>query len=80
MICQQVRGAQRAIRIRRLKEPLLLTLCTSPPPLPSPLGARPPARPSAAELGPNVQLDNELYEGVVSQTIIPNSVRTSSTL
>ncbi|CAL8390687.1 unnamed protein product [Arctogadus glacialis] len=68
-----VRGAKRAIRIRRLKEPLLLTLCTSPPPLPSPLGARPPARPSAAELGPNVQLDNELYEGVVSQTIIPNS-------
>ncbi|KAJ3610490.1 hypothetical protein NHX12_022582, partial [Muraenolepis orangiensis] len=51
-----VRGAQRAIRIRREKEPLLLTLCTSPPPRPSPL-----------EGLSSVHLDQELYEGIVSQ-------------
>ncbi|KAK0138404.1 Cold shock domain-containing protein E1 [Merluccius polli] len=73
-----VRGTQRAIRIRRVKEPLLLTLCTSPPPQPpSPLNSLSAAarRSSAslAELGPNLQLDEELYEGIVSQTIIQPS-------
>jgi len=75
VIGRQVRWTQRAIRIRRVKEPLLLTLCTSPPPQPSP-----PERPDAslAAPGPDLTwLDEELYEGVVSQTAVAASVRAS---
>ncbi|KAG7266222.1 hypothetical protein CRUP_026944 [Coryphaenoides rupestris] len=76
---EDVRGTQRAIRIRRAKEPLLLTLCTSPPPQPYPLdrldaGVR-VTRASLAAMGPDLQLDEELYEGVVSQTAVAASVR-----
>lgn len=78
--CFQQRPGNRAIRIKRVKEPLLLTICSA-------------AAASASneddnvgklqnsmkpEGGPNMKLDPELYEGVVTQTIIePSVIRTS---
>ncbi|KAM9727785.1 uncharacterized protein ACNS7B_018142 [Menidia menidia] len=69
-----LRAGKRAIRIQRVKEPLLLAL----------FGAGEGAEPEASgeddglrkkplpklELGPNTYLDQELYEGIVSQPII----------
>ncbi|XP_054455849.1 uncharacterized protein si:dkeyp-121d4.3 isoform X2 [Anoplopoma fimbria] len=74
-----LRGGKRAIRIRRVKEPLLLTLSAAT------AAAEEAATHSAAsdedlwlngkagvrpELGVNMKLDTELYEGIVSQPII----------
>ncbi|XP_034408143.1 microtubule-associated protein 1B isoform X2 [Cyclopterus lumpus] len=74
-----LRGGKRAIRIRRVKEPLLLTFSAATD------AAEEAAAPNAAsdedfwlngnagvrpELGVNMKLDSELYEGIVSQPII----------
>ncbi|XP_077437965.1 uncharacterized protein LOC144061409 isoform X2 [Vanacampus margaritifer] len=59
---QKLRAGERAIRIRRVKEPLLLTLCSSAS------KTVPPLKVKAAPA--NLWLDPELYEGVVSQPII----------
>lgn len=87
-VCQ-LRAGKRAIRIQRVKEPLLLTLCTATSAVASaneeaegdgsdseedsctPVKGRNRAKP---ELGPNMKLDMELYEGIVSQPIIEPSV------
>ncbi|KAM6922319.1 uncharacterized protein PEZ65_010742 isoform 1-T1 [Lycodopsis pacificus] len=70
-----LRGGKRAIRIRRVKEPLLLTLSAATEAtahnaaadedfwLNGKAGIKP-------ELCINMKLDTELYEGIVSQTII----------
>uniref|UniRef100_A0A3B4G420 Cold shock domain-containing protein n=1 Tax=Pundamilia nyererei TaxID=303518 RepID=A0A3B4G420_9CICH len=78
----QLRAGKRAVRIQRVKEPLLLALCTatataggdeedktendaSKDCLTKPIRTR-----TKQEIGPNMVLDTELYEGIVSQTII----------
>ncbi|KAM9808410.1 uncharacterized protein si:dkeyp-121d4.3 isoform X1 [Syngnathus typhle] len=58
----KLRAGQRAIRIQRVKEPLLLTLCSSTSK--TALSAKVKLLPA------NMWLDPELYEGVVSQPII----------
>ncbi|XP_061693309.1 uncharacterized protein si:dkeyp-121d4.3 [Syngnathoides biaculeatus] len=60
----ELRAGNRAIRIRRVKEPLLLTLCSPT----SKVTTLPPAKAKPAPA--NMWLDPELYEGVVSQPII----------
>ena len=79
---------KRAIRIRRVKEPLLLTLCTTTVANAEEDEAentegggdgdssRPPRGKAHTkqELGPNMKLDTELYEGIVSQPIIEPTV------
>lgn len=90
--CPQLRAGPRAIRIKRVKEPLLLTFCSAAASSASNEDdARDDAQDDAqdvhgslqmlqstkAEVGPNMKLDPELYEGVVTQTIIEPSVRPS---
>uniref|UniRef100_A0A3Q2XBV5 Uncharacterized LOC109509975 n=1 Tax=Hippocampus comes TaxID=109280 RepID=A0A3Q2XBV5_HIPCM len=59
----KVRAGERAVRIRRVKESLLLTLC-------SPVSKVLPAPAAKVRAPPaNAWLDPELYEGVVSQPI-----------
>ncbi|XP_061545241.1 uncharacterized protein si:dkeyp-121d4.3 [Phycodurus eques] len=60
----KLRAGNRAIRIRRVKEPLLLTLCSPA----SKVMTLPPVKVKPAPA--NMWLDPELYEGVVSQPII----------
>lgn len=90
-VSPQLRVGKRAIRIRRVKEPLLLTLCAAT------AAAAASADEAEAqdfsgdsdndssksfkgkanskmELGPNMKLDPELYEGIVSQPIIEPTV------
>lgn len=92
--CPQLRAGPRAIRIKRVKEPLLLTFCSAAATASASNedDAQDDARDDAqdvhdslqmlqsgtkAEVGPNMKLDPELYEGVVTQTIIEPSVRPS---
>ncbi|XP_027862086.1 uncharacterized protein LOC114137589 isoform X1 [Xiphophorus couchianus] len=75
-----LRGGKRAVRIKRVKEPLLLTLCgascSAPEELERTNGEKVSVGPnrttskSREELEPHMVLDSELYEGIVSQTII----------
>ncbi|XP_018530342.1 uncharacterized protein LOC108882367 isoform X2 [Lates calcarifer] len=78
-----LKTGKRAIRIRRVKEPLLLTLCTATAAVAEELKAEngdsdtdadsTPLRGKAntkPDLGPTMKLDTELYEGIVSQPII----------
>ncbi|XP_038154268.1 uncharacterized protein LOC119791943 isoform X3 [Cyprinodon tularosa] len=73
-----LRAGKRAIRIKRAKEPLLLTLCGASEETESAATAQDQAsvcldrpRPGAKiQLEPHMVLDSELYEGIVSQTII----------
>ncbi|KAM9847970.1 uncharacterized protein ACBR49_009236 [Aulostomus maculatus] len=73
-----LRAGSRAIRIRRVKEPLLLTLCTANQDLETGTSNgtsdqdffKKPKGKVKLELGPNLKLDTELYEGIVSQPII----------
>ena len=80
----QLRVGKRAIRIQRVKEPLLLTLCTATGSAVDgaeiengddnssyALWKKPTAK---LELGPNMVMDTELYEGIVSQPIIEPKV------
>ncbi|XP_040905011.1 uncharacterized protein si:dkeyp-121d4.3 isoform X2 [Toxotes jaculatrix] len=76
-----LKTGKQAIRIRRVKEPLLLTLCTA-----AATGEESEAEntnsdsdgdsskslrgKANAKVGPNMKLDTELYEGIVSQPII----------
>ncbi|KAE8280919.1 hypothetical protein D5F01_LYC21488 [Larimichthys crocea] len=78
-----LRAGKRAIRIRRVKEPLLLTLCSATAAIEEAetqntdhdgkedsskwLKGKANVKP---QLAPNMHLDTELYEGVVSQPII----------
>lgn len=81
----QLRAGKRAIRIRRVKEPLLLTLCTATTAAGEELESTTSnsnsddrqlkGRANAKlELGSKMVLDPELYEGVVSQPIIEPTV------
>lgn len=80
----QLRGGKRAVRIKRVKEPLLLTLCgascSAPEELERTNGEKVSVGPnrttskSREELEPHMVLDSELYEGIVSQTIIEPKV------
>lgn len=79
----QLRAGNRAVRIKRVKEPLLLTVCSAAA---TSAGGREEARDVGvqrfqnslkSEAGANLKLDPELYEGVVTQTIIEPSVNTS---
>ncbi|XP_043992669.1 uncharacterized protein si:dkeyp-121d4.3 isoform X1 [Gambusia affinis] len=75
-----LRGGKRAVRIKRVKEPLLLTLCGASSSAPEELertngemvsvGPNRTTSKSREELEPHMVLDSELYEGIVSQTII----------
>ncbi|KAM7385975.1 hypothetical protein PAMP_002008 [Pampus punctatissimus] len=77
-----LRAGKRAIRIRRVKEPLLLTLCSATAAAGRELESASSTGDSdnnrqvkgkanvKLELGSKMVLDTELYEGVVSQTII----------
>lgn len=77
----QLRSGNRAVRMQRVKEPLLLTLCTANKELDATTSisdedsARKPKEKANVDLGPNVKLDMELYEGIVSQPIIEPMVR-----
>lgn len=85
---------KRAVRIRRVKEPLLLTFCSATD------AAAAEAKEAEShnmeyscdgsqlltgktkaklEVGPNMRLDLELYEGIVSQTIIEPTVSVAAT-
>lgn len=85
---------KRAVRIRRVKEPLLLTFCSATD------AAAAESKEAESqntdgnsdgsqlligktkaklELGPNMRLDSELYEGIVSQTIIEPTVSVTAT-
>ncbi|MEQ2203935.1 hypothetical protein XENOCAPTIV_005485 [Xenoophorus captivus] len=78
----QLRAGKRAIRIKRAKEPLLLTLCGASSSASeetesvSTNGENVSIRPdrmrssSKVNMEPHIVLDPELYEGIVSQTII----------
>lgn len=85
---RQLRAGKRAVRIQRVKEPLLLALCTataaaggdeedktenSKDCFTKPIRTR-----TKQEIGPNMVLDTELYEGIVSQTIIEPKVTLNS--
>lgn len=87
---RQLRAGKRAVRIQRVKEPLLLALCTatataggdeedktendaSKDCFTKPIRTR-----TRQEIGPNMVLDTELYEGIVSQTIIEPKVTLNS--
>lgn len=72
------------MRIQRVKEPLLLTFCPTNGTVDKDL--RPPNLDQGGltvlgktilptDLGPNMRLDTELYEGIVTQTIIDPKVR-----
>nr|XP_040035294.1 uncharacterized protein si:dkeyp-121d4.3 isoform X1 [Gasterosteus aculeatus aculeatus] len=75
-----LRGGKRAIRIRRVTEPLLLTLSAATAAAEEEAAARHPVLDKdlqlngkagvGPELGVNMKLDSELYEGIVSQPII----------
>lgn len=77
----QLRAGKRAVRIQRAKEPLLLTLCAAAASdeeedktdgedgFTKPLRTK-----SKQDIGPNAVLDTELYEGIVSQTVIDPKV------
>lgn len=92
MFVVQLKAGKQAVRIRRVKEPLLLTLCTS-------MAAKAEeaeidssdgdteeeeavGKPNvtAPDLGARMRLDTELYEGIVSQTIIEPTVRRSAVI
>lgn len=79
----QLRAGKQAVRIKRAKEPLLLTLCSSSSDelenkitnseensfyMPK------KKHQASTEVGPNMVLDTELYEGIVSQPIIEPKV------
>lgn len=80
----QLRVGKRAIRIKRVKEPLLLTLCGAPSSeemdsmstseQKALVGSSLTKSGSKEELEPHMVLDQELYEGIVSQTIIEPKV------
>lgn len=82
LLLSQLRAGKRAIRIKRAKEPLLLTLCGASEETESAATAQDQAsvcldrpRPGAKlQLEPHMVLDSELYEGIVSQTIIEPKV------
>lgn len=71
-----------------MKEPLLLTVCSAAAASASKkddsqdldVGVQKIQNSIKAEVGPNMKLDPELYEGVVTQTIIEPSVSTSCLL
>lgn len=80
---------KRAIRICRVKEPLLLTLCTATAAAAAEEAGVETATngvggensssklfrgKSKVEIPPNMMLDSELYEGIVSQPIIEPTV------
>ncbi|KAM8858723.1 uncharacterized protein AB9W97_019153 isoform 2-T2 [Spinachia spinachia] len=75
-----LRGGERAIRIRRVTEPLLLTLSAATAAAEEEAAARHPVVGKdlqlngkagvGREVGANMKLDLELYEGIVSQPII----------
>ncbi|XP_054874839.1 uncharacterized protein si:dkeyp-121d4.3 isoform X2 [Amphiprion ocellaris] len=79
----ELRSGKRAIRIQRVKEPLLLTLCSASSDVIAPIAEETDGdgdeelmkmkRKAKVELGPNMRLDPELYEGIVSQPIIEPS-------
>lgn len=79
----QLRSGKRAIRIKRAKEPLLLTICSASAASGSGEEEEEEGGDAAvqrlqtvrkAEAGPSMKLDPELYEGVVTQTIIEPTV------
>lgn len=80
----QLRAGKQAVRIKRVKEPLLLTLCSSSSdelenkvPNSEENSFHMPKKKKhkgSTEVGPNMVLDTELYEGVVSQPIIEPKV------
>lgn len=71
-----------------MKEPLLLTICSAAAASASKkddgqdvdVSVQKIQNSVKAEVGPNMKLDPELYEGVVTQTIIEPSVSTSCLL
>ncbi|XP_037638022.1 uncharacterized protein si:dkeyp-121d4.3 isoform X2 [Sebastes umbrosus] len=74
-----LKGGKQAIRMRRVKEPLLLTLSAATAAAAATAGDEEaddeesflsPKSGVRQELGVNMMLDPELYEGIVSQTII----------
>ncbi|XP_078787610.1 uncharacterized protein si:dkeyp-121d4.3 isoform X2 [Oryzias latipes] len=65
----QLKVGKRAIRIKRSKEPLLLTLCAPEDVDKSAYKIQKKAS-RQIDIGPNMVLDSELYEGIVSQPII----------
>ncbi|TNM99373.1 hypothetical protein fugu_012406 [Takifugu bimaculatus] len=79
-----LRSGNRAIRIKRVKEPLLLTICSASASSASKGDNSQNDNDSVqqlqnsmtSEVGPNMKLDPELYEGVVTQTITEPSPQT----
>lgn len=80
----QLKSGKQAVRIQRVKEPLLLTFCPTNTTMDKDL--RPPNLDQSGlkvlgktilptDFGPNIRLDTELYEGIVTQTIIEPKVR-----
>lgn len=78
-LCLQLKSGKHAVRIQRAKEPLLLTYCPSDSAVDQDL--RPQNLDQSglkvlgktilpSDLGPNMRLDTELYEGIITQTII----------
>lgn len=88
LLSPQLRSGNRAIRIKRVKEPLLLTICSAAASSASKEddsqdgddGVQRLQTTIKSEVGPDLKLDPELYEGVVTQTIIESSVSTSCLL
>lgn len=88
LLSPQLRSGNRAIRIKRVKEPLLLTICSAAASSASKEddsqdgddGVQKLQTTIKSEVGPDMKLDPELYEGVVTQTIIESSVSTSCLL
>ncbi|KAM8852641.1 uncharacterized protein znf318 [Synchiropus picturatus] len=68
-----VQTTPRAVRIQRVKEPLLLTLCTATTTLgkvPGEGTSKETKEKAGVETGSNLKLDPELYEGVVVQPVV----------
>lgn len=79
----QLKAGKVAVRIKRVNEPLLLTLCSSSSDEPASKITNSQEKSfhslnkmykSITEVGPHMVLDPELYEGVVSQPIIEPKV------
>lgn len=80
----QLKSGKQAVRIQRVKEPLLLTFCATNSNVDKDLRPRNLDQSGLkvlgktilpTDLGPNMRLDSELYEGIVTQTIIEPKVR-----
>lgn len=66
VVVLQLKGGKRAIRIQRVREPLLLALGTAVESKQS--------RGRSLQLGPGMRLDTELYEGVVNTPVLHGTV------